>query len=180
MEPHDEAEYMYMMQAEAYKHSLEHAESARGYAEAHYNSQIIDELANLEAGMDSVKRNVDYYQHIYDNLKQSYNQLKSMVGPVFKEVKIPVSSSTYHSELTTPYVLLEKAIVEAYRKSAHYSAEEFIIMCNPDTFRQIAEEAMSSSFGKAMIHIDDKAKIFYKGMRVFRTYELPPNQFIVK
>jgi hypothetical protein len=186
MEPHDESEYMYMMQAEAYKHAVWHAESEKGYADAEYsssyNNQVIEELANLESGMESVKRNIDYYQNIYDQIQNQHHQLKAMTAPNygFKKVKVPVGYETYMSDLTTPYVLLEKAIVEAYRKGGHYSAEEFIIMCNPDTFKEIAQEVMTTSFGSTMIHMDTDAKIFYKGMRVFRTYELPPNQFIIR
>jgi hypothetical protein len=185
MEPHDEGEYMYMMQAEAYKHAAMMADSGRAYAhaqiESEYNNQIIEELANLEAGMESVQRNIDYYQNIHDQMESQYNHLRSSTNldPVIKKVKVPVSYETYNSDLTTPYVLLEKAIVEAYRKGG-YSAEEFIIMCNPDTFKEIAEEVMTTSFGSAMIYLDSNAKLFYKGMRVFRTYELPPNQFIIR
>jgi hypothetical protein len=187
MEPHDEGEYMYMMQAEAYKYALWSEESARGYAEAEYNlnsysSQIAEELANLEAGMESVKRNIDYYQNIYDNLEVSHNNLKGIVVPSFRQVKIPVGYETYMSDSDSLKVLLDKAIVEAYRSHSYHSDSEFTIMCNPDTFRQLMSDVMGKPVhsSESIIEMKAEGKILYKGMRVYRSYDIPENKFIVK
>lgn len=182
MEPHDDRDYMYMMQAEAYKYSMG---MANAEAQAHYDSlrmdQLNEEIENLEAGMESVKRSIDYHQNIYDGLDAERRQLQAMVQPTFNKVKIPVGYETYMSESQDLLTLLEKAVVDAYRKGGHYSAEEFVITMNPQTLSDIAHLLMAGMHG-ASLNLDVKhdGKIFYKGMRVIRSGDVHPLEFIIR
>ena len=181
MEPHDESEYMYMMQAEAYNHAIG---IANAEALAHYDSlkmdQLHEEIENLEAGMESVKRSIEYHQNIYDGLDAERRQLQSMVQPTLKKVKIPVGYETYMSDSQDAITLLEKAIVDAYRKGGHYSAEEFVITMNPMTLSEIAHHLMKTSHDSVKLNIDSASKIFYKGMRVLRSADVQPLEFIIR
>lgn len=181
MEPHDDSEYMYMMQAQAYNHAIG---IANAEALAHYDSLRIDqlhqEIENLEAGMESVKRSIDYHQNIYDGLDAQRRQIQAMVEPTFKKVKIPVGYETYMSDSHDAITLLEKAIVDAYRKGGHYSAEEFVITMNPVTLSEIAQYLMKTSHDSVKLNVNSDSKIFYKGMRVLRSADVQPLEFIIR
>lgn len=182
MEPHDESEYMYMMQAEAYNHAIG---IANAEALAHYDSlkmdQLHEEIKNLEAGMESVKRSIEYHQNIYDGLDAQRRQIQSIVQPTFNKVKIPVGYETYMSESQDLLTLLEKAVVDAYRKGGHYSAEEFIITMNPKTLSDIAHLLMAGMDGASLnLEMKHDGKIYYKGMRVIRSGDVHPLEFIIR
>lgn len=181
MEPHDDGEYMYMMQAEAYNHAMG---IANAEALAHYDSlrmdQLHQEIENLEAGMESVKRSIDYHQNIYDGLDAQRRQIQSMVQPTFNKVKIPVGYETYMSDSQDVITLLEKAIVDAYRKGGYSYNTELVIIMNPSTLSEIAHVLMQKSSDAAKLNVDHVNKIFYKGMRVLRSADVQPLEFIIK
>lgn len=183
MEPHDESEYMYMMQAQAYHHAMGIANAeAQSYYDSLNFSQLQEDIENLEAGMESVKRSIDYHQNIYDGLDAQRRAIKQMIEPAIKKVQIPVSYKTWTSESNDLLTLLEKAVVDAYRKGGHYSAEEFVITMNPGTLSEIAHHLMAGTHGVASHTIDVKhdGKIFYKGMRVIRSADLGPTEFLIR